>query len=194
MTKLTAPTLTTVSAWAVSLGMTRQAGHKAVHRCGIPLTDGKVDPAVATVMYQQRTRARVRNVTSSSRAGSLIVAGRASSTAVPSSCGGAQSLHERAAVLKRAELLGLEASTAINAGSDRDLSGLREAMRSIAIEDRHLLALPAIVWDALVADVAAVLEDAPGAGEAKCGDGDASTMGAVWFAAAAGELIAGGGA
>lgn len=49
-----------VSEWAASLGMSRQAGHQAVKRCRIPLEGGKVDAGVATVLYQQRTRARAR--------------------------------------------------------------------------------------------------------------------------------------
>lgn len=52
--------LVTVAEWARSLGMSRQAGSQAVKRCKIPLEGGKVDPAVATVLYQQRTRARAK--------------------------------------------------------------------------------------------------------------------------------------
>lgn len=50
----------TVAEWAKGLGVSRQAGHQAVQRCNIPLVDGKVDPGVATVLYEQRTRKRVK--------------------------------------------------------------------------------------------------------------------------------------
>ncbi|MBP6319423.1 MAG: hypothetical protein KA431_14970 [Rubrivivax sp.] len=53
-------TLTSVAAWGASEGITRQAAHTAVRRCGIPLQDGRVDPAVASALYRQRTRPRVR--------------------------------------------------------------------------------------------------------------------------------------
>ena len=53
-------TLTSVAAWGASEGITRQAAHTAVRRSGIPLQDGRVDPAVASALYRQRTRPRVR--------------------------------------------------------------------------------------------------------------------------------------
>jgi hypothetical protein len=52
--------LVSVAQWAESLGISRQAGHQAVKRCKIPLEGGRVDPAVANVLYQQRTRARAK--------------------------------------------------------------------------------------------------------------------------------------
>jgi hypothetical protein len=52
--------LVSVAQWAESLGISRQAGHQAVKRCKIPLEGGRVDPAVASVLYQQRTRARAK--------------------------------------------------------------------------------------------------------------------------------------
>ncbi len=50
--------LTSVAAWGASEGISRQAAHTAVRRCGIPLQDGRVDPAVASALYRQRTRPR----------------------------------------------------------------------------------------------------------------------------------------
>lgn len=51
----------TVAAWAASHGMTRQGGHAAVRRCGIPKAeDERISRAVADALYTSRTRARVR--------------------------------------------------------------------------------------------------------------------------------------
>lgn len=51
-----------VSKWAESVGISRQAGHQAVARCKIPQDqEGRVDPDVATFLYRQRTRARAPN-------------------------------------------------------------------------------------------------------------------------------------
>jgi hypothetical protein len=52
--------LTTIAAWGASEGISRQAAHLAVKRCGIPLQDGRLDPAVASALYRQRTRPRAR--------------------------------------------------------------------------------------------------------------------------------------
>lgn len=48
----------TVTEWAASLGMSKQAGYQAVKRCGIPVVDGGVDPEIATVLYRRGTRVR----------------------------------------------------------------------------------------------------------------------------------------
>lgn len=48
----------TVSQWADSMGISKQAGYQAVRRCGIPIIEGKVDPDVATTLYRKYTRAR----------------------------------------------------------------------------------------------------------------------------------------
>lgn len=48
----------TVSAWAATVGISKQAGYKAVARCQIPIVDGTVDPEIATLLYHKRTRAR----------------------------------------------------------------------------------------------------------------------------------------
>jgi phage terminase Nu1 subunit (DNA packaging protein) len=48
----------TVSQWAKTVGISKQAGYKAVERCQIPLVEGTLDPDVATTLYRKRTRAR----------------------------------------------------------------------------------------------------------------------------------------
>lgn len=52
------PNLTTIAAWAETLGISRQSGYDAVKRCEIPVTDGKVDVEYATILYQRHTRQR----------------------------------------------------------------------------------------------------------------------------------------
>jgi hypothetical protein len=41
------------------MGISKQAGYNAVKRCGIPVSEGLVDPEIATALYKRRTRARV---------------------------------------------------------------------------------------------------------------------------------------
>jgi len=53
------PNLTTVAAWAKTLGISRQSAHEAVKRCGIPLLDKKIDADYATALYKKNTRQRV---------------------------------------------------------------------------------------------------------------------------------------
>jgi len=53
------PNLTTVAAWAKTLGISRQSAHEAVKRLGIPVTDKKIDADYATTIYRKNTRARV---------------------------------------------------------------------------------------------------------------------------------------
>ncbi|WP_314435525.1 hypothetical protein [Massilia timonae] len=50
--------LTTIAEWAKLVGISRQSAYEAVTRCGIPVTDGKVDPDYATHLYQKHTRPR----------------------------------------------------------------------------------------------------------------------------------------
>jgi len=50
--------LTTVAEWAKSVGIARQSAYDALTRCGIPMTDGKVDPEYATHLYKKHTRPR----------------------------------------------------------------------------------------------------------------------------------------
>ena len=51
----------TIPAWAATLGITRQAAHLAVRRCGIDLVDGKVNPVTATALYHAKTRVPARS-------------------------------------------------------------------------------------------------------------------------------------
>lgn len=53
------PNLTTVAAWAKTLGISRQSAHEAVKRCSIPLIDKKIDADYATALYKKNTRQRV---------------------------------------------------------------------------------------------------------------------------------------
>lgn len=50
--------LTTIAEWAKLVGISRQSAYDAVTRCGIPVTDGKLDPDYATHLYQKHTRPR----------------------------------------------------------------------------------------------------------------------------------------
>ena len=50
--------LTTIADWAKLQGISRQSAYDAVTRCGIPVTDGKVDPEYATHLYKKHTRPR----------------------------------------------------------------------------------------------------------------------------------------
>ncbi|HEY0063654.1 MAG TPA: hypothetical protein VGC21_16170 [Telluria sp.] len=52
------PNLTTIAKWAASIGISRQQGYSAVNRCGIPVTDGKLDPDQASILYRENTRLR----------------------------------------------------------------------------------------------------------------------------------------
>ncbi len=52
------PNLTTIAEWAKLVGISRQSAYDAVDRCGIPVTDGKVDPDYATHLYRKNTRQR----------------------------------------------------------------------------------------------------------------------------------------
>ena len=50
----------TPTAWAATLGISKQAAHKAVRRLGIELVDGKLHAVKATAIYRGMTRPRVR--------------------------------------------------------------------------------------------------------------------------------------
>lgn len=50
----------TVTQWSHEIGISKQAGYKAVQRCGIPIEDGMVDAELATLLYKRRTRPQVR--------------------------------------------------------------------------------------------------------------------------------------
>lgn len=58
---MTNVTQLTVPAWSSTLGISKQAGYKAVERCRIPVVDGKVDADVATLLYRRDTRSRARS-------------------------------------------------------------------------------------------------------------------------------------
>lgn len=47
-----------VAAWGKSVGISRQSAYDALKRCGIPVSGGKVDTDVATMLYRKKTRAR----------------------------------------------------------------------------------------------------------------------------------------
>lgn len=129
----------TVSEWARRLGVSRQAAHKAVERCGIPLVDGKLDPDVATVLYQKRTRvrARQRQPEGAVAAGAPTISGPAA--APGGDAGGDQDYwqsrarRERAeaetAELKLAELRGELVRVAdVKAAHSKRLAALRESL------------------------------------------------------------------
>jgi hypothetical protein len=63
------PNLTTIAAWAKTIGISRQSGYDAVNRCQIPVTDGKLDPDVANFLYAERTRGRANGKKAASPAG-----------------------------------------------------------------------------------------------------------------------------
>lgn len=50
--------LTSVAEWAKSLGISRQQGYAAVKRCGIAVTDGKLDAEYASILYYRHTQPR----------------------------------------------------------------------------------------------------------------------------------------
>lgn len=60
----------TVAEWSRSLGVSRQAGHQAVKRCAIPVVDGKIDAATATMLYRERTQVRMKAARPAARAAS----------------------------------------------------------------------------------------------------------------------------
>lgn len=76
--------LTTIAEWAKLVGLSRQSAYEAVTRCGIPVTDGKVDPDYATHLYQKLTRPRAN----SQRHASMANEAPAST---PAGAGGAES-------------------------------------------------------------------------------------------------------
>jgi hypothetical protein len=69
------PNLTTVAAWAKTLGISRQSAHEAVKRCGIPVVDRKIDADLATMLYNKKTRPRVNENKHSSPASRAVAGG-----------------------------------------------------------------------------------------------------------------------
>lgn len=129
----------TVSEWAKRLGVSRQAAHKAVERCGIPLTDGKLDPDVADVLYQKRTRVRARQrpPEGAMAAGAPSISGAQAPAAVGDAGGEdywqSRARRERAeaetAELRLAELLGdLVRVADVKAAHSKRLAALRESL------------------------------------------------------------------
>lgn len=53
--------LTSVAKWAESLGISRQQGYAAVKRCGITVSDGKVDTEYASILYHRHTQPRANS-------------------------------------------------------------------------------------------------------------------------------------
>jgi hypothetical protein len=54
------PNLTSIAEWAKLVGISRQSAYDAIERCGIPVTDKKVDPDYATHLYEKNTRKRTK--------------------------------------------------------------------------------------------------------------------------------------
>lgn len=102
--------LTTIAKWAESIGISRQQGYEAIKRCGIPITDGQVDIAYATHLYQQKTRSRV-NVKREPNAGSQAAPGDGSSAGAAQAYQDSRARREAAeasiAEMKQAEMEGL---------------------------------------------------------------------------------------
>jgi len=69
------PNLTTIAAWAETVGISRQSAYEAVKRCEIPVTDGQVDADYATHLYRKNTRQRANGNRSASPAGGAQPAG-----------------------------------------------------------------------------------------------------------------------
>jgi hypothetical protein len=55
------PNLTSIADWAKLVGISRQSAYEAVERCGIPVTDKKVDADYATHLYEKNTRKRANS-------------------------------------------------------------------------------------------------------------------------------------
>lgn len=58
------PNLTSIADWAKLVGISRQSAYDAVERCGIPVTDKKVDAEYATHLYEKHTRPRANGTRS----------------------------------------------------------------------------------------------------------------------------------
>jgi hypothetical protein len=173
-------TTLTVREWAYSLGISKQAGHNAVKRCGIPVTGGKLDPEVATLLYRRRTRYRMPN-------------GGTPASARPDPAGLLERVHALAHRAEQALVAGQFAS--IENALRVALQAVPEALRGqIAVEQPHDQAdplpagaccIPLAVMDALTGTVATVLPR-----NARPMDpAELASMGDFWLAAAAGEVV-----
>jgi len=132
----------TVADWAASVGISRQAGYQAVKRCGIPVTGGQVDAELASYLYESRTQMRAK-------APPRLTA--------PAASGVHSDVAD--ALLDRANAVGRLVSTAAESSglTEAMLDELRDAMRVVPRSHRAEVVLSAAVWDALTADVAAVI-------------------------------------
>jgi len=163
--------MTTVADWAGSLGISRQAAYQAVKRCGIPLDMGMVDADLATYLYNQRTRQRVRAVRSAPMGAS----------------GAERRLAE--ALLERGQALGRLAAAAEGVIDPALLNELREAMRQIPPSHRAQLRLSVDTWDVLAGDlIAAVAEYADDQAQPAASVMDDTQLGQLVYLAAIGQV------
>lgn len=158
----------TVSAWSATVGISKQAGYKAVERCEIPLVGGTVDPEVATMLYRKRTRVR----TNAPRDDATVSPHRPRAAARPEledhsddywhSRGRRERAQAELAELKLAEQRGeLVRAAAVESAHGRRVSGLREALLQIPARLAAVLAAEsdqARCHDVLQAELHQVLE------------------------------------
>ena len=134
----------TVTAWAHEIGISKQAGYKAVQRCGIPLEDGLVDAEVATMLYKRRTRPHLRM----SKYRTAQVA-----AAAPAAAPVADVPRTQDELLELAQ--GIADILADAADLAAEAEGLRHLLGVVARLDDATLArlrLSAATWDALVGE------------------------------------------
>jgi hypothetical protein len=158
----------TVRQWAESLGMSKQAGYKAVERCEIPLVDGTLDPDVATMLYRKRTRTRTNKRHGSMPEGATA-AGPAQMPETPSGDDYWQSRSRREkaeaelAELKLAEQRGeLVRAADVRAAISKRFAALREAFLQLPSRVVPLLAAepdPAKMDATLRAEIVGVLSN-----------------------------------
>lgn len=108
------PNLTTIAEWAKLVGISRQSAYDAVERCGIPVTDKKVDPDYATHLYEKHTRKRTKGEGTSLPAGAAV-------SAVVAGAGGAGGTKSKEMVP------GYETSRARREAAEAALAEMKEA-------------------------------------------------------------------
>lgn len=135
----------TVAKWANSIGISRQAGSKAITRCSIPVDeDGLVDAEVATMLYRRRTRPHLRM----SKYRTAQVA-----AAAPAAAPVADVPRTQDELLELAQ--GIADILADAADLAAEAEGLRHLLGVVARLDDATLArlrLSAATWDALVGE------------------------------------------
>jgi hypothetical protein len=164
--------LQTISEWSESVNISRQAGAKAIARCGIPVRKGLVDGEEATRLYRDLTRPRMN-----ARRDVPRPATQAWAAAVPAV--------ELEQLVRRANDLGLVAAAALDRGHFKVIEpDLRAAMAAVPLSARERVEWPRRVWDAITGAVGEQLErrDEPLSEE------EAAEMGEFWGAVAAGEI------